>query len=252
MLRKLESALPAQPEPSDGERSQGGTDVLFRAQKREDGTYTVSLTEDGVEKFETALGIAADFGRHTAISPYSTIADIMERTATREELSEVLRSDRDDLPHRLRRSVLKRKLRGSERPSGEQRTVSHIGRMVIVGLVGAWALKQFGVALKDVGDIPGILANLPSDILNLQPMQAFDQVGNNIHDAGWHVLLGTVGALFTYVAAKLVRPFARIYRKDQLVPGERPTVGCATSVLRRVSARWPARGSPEGAPAAGS
>jgi hypothetical protein len=68
-----------------------GDRVLFVARRQPDATYSIALTEEGVENFETALGIADDFGGKTRISPQSTISDIMERTATREELSRVLR-----------------------------------------------------------------------------------------------------------------------------------------------------------------
>jgi len=212
----------------------GATDGLFFfAQQQPDGTYSISLTEDGVQTFETALGVARDLGAKTRISPHSTIADIMERTATREELSHLLKEGGDRLLLHIRTLVLRRMLRGSEKPSARQRTVSRIGKMTIVAIVALWALKQFAIAIQDIEDIPGILANLPGDILNLHPTAAFEQVGSKISDAGQHVLFGALVACLTYIVAKAARPFDRIYRKDQLVPGERIMLRCAHWALRK-------------------
>ena len=231
MLRKLQETLSPQPRAA---RRTGGDEpqhLYFVAQDRGDGTFGVTLTEDGVKRFETALGIAEDLGRHTTISKHSTIADIMERTATRDELSEVLRRGGDGLLHRAHRAILRRKLRGTEQPAADHRTISHIGKACIVGIIALWSLQQFGVAIQDIQNIPGILANFPNDLLNLAPTRAFDAVGSTIDDAGQHVLIGLLGAIATYIAAKVIKPFARIYRKDQLVPGERLAVRCLTWAL---------------------
>jgi len=233
VLRQLESAAP--PPPAESIVGQREDQIFFVARNGADGTYSVTLTEDGVRRFETALGIAQDLGRHSTISPYSTLADVMERTATRDELSDVMRRGRNTLALRLRERVLRRKLRGSERPSAEQSTLSRVGKALLVCIFGTWALLQFVVALQDIQAIPGILANIPNDIWNLQPFQAFGQVGNNIDDAGAHVMMGVLGGLATYVAAKVVRPLGRIYRKDQIIPGERLTLSCLAWTLRGMS-----------------
>lgn len=227
-IEEPDRASPARPEarpPSDR--------LFFLAHKQPDGTYSITLTDEGIQTFETALGIADDLGGKTRISPFSTIADIMERTATREELSQLLRRGSTTLLLRIRRSVLRRQLRGSEKPSGWQRTIGHLGKAAIVGAIGVWTLRQFGTAIQDIEDIPGILANIPSDILNLHPTSAFQEVGARISDAGNHVLIGVLGALLTYVAAKVIRPFGRIYRRDQLIPGERLALRLVNWALRR-------------------
>jgi hypothetical protein len=198
-----------------------GRRPYYLAQPQADGTYSVTLTEDGIEMFEVALGIAHDLSSRSPISPDSTIADIMERTATREELSRVLRQGYGGLPRRVRTLVLERKLRGTEKPSSGQIAISRIGKALIVCLVALWAVQQFAITMQDIGDVPRILAGLPGDIVNLQPAAAFDQVGNRISDAYRHILVGVLGACLTYIVATVLRPFGTIYRKDQLVPGER-------------------------------
>lgn len=208
--------------------------TFFLAERRADGRYQVTLTEEGVRKFETALGLADDFGRHTKISTQSSIADLMDRTATREELSEVSRRDRADLMQRVRRAVLSARYRGGEEPSGDQKTASHILKLVVVGLAGLWTLQQFGIAIQDVRDIPGIVAQIPNDILHLDPGHAIGEVGNRVDDATSHVVLGAEGTIGTYILARIVRPFDRIYRKDQLVTGGRPFLRLASWTLRRV------------------
>ena len=219
-----------------------GDCLFFLARRQPDGTYSITLTEEGVQTFETALGIANDFGGKTRISTYSTIADIMERTAIREELSALLKRGGDGLIYRIRRAVLRHRMRGSERPAGWQRAIGHFGKVVVVGVVAFVALKQFGTAIQDIEDIPGILANVPSDILHFHPTSAFGEVGDKIADAGTHVLLGVLDALLAYVVAKVIRPFSRIYRHDQIVPGERPVLELTSAVLRRLDER--SRGSP--------
>jgi hypothetical protein len=208
-------------------------DRFFLAEKRPDGTYTVTLTEAGVKTFETALGIANDLGGSSLISPYSTIADIMERTATREELSDELRSDDRGLLHWLRVLVLRRKLRGSERPDLRQRIIGHVGKILIVLLFVYWTIQQFATAIGDIVAIPGILGNAPADILH--PLSAFGQVGANISDAGHHFLLGVVGIHLVWLVAVLIKPFARIYRKDQIISGERSMLRMLNTMLRRIA-----------------
>lgn len=225
---------PGRAVPPVGGRHGRDDRVFFVARKQPDGTYSLGMTDEGVQTFETALGIADDLGGRTRISPYSTIADIMDRTATREELSTVLRRGGHGVGYEARVLVLRRKLRGSEKPSAEQRTIGHIGKIVILAIFALWALKQFAIAIQDIEDIPGILANIPSDILHLHPTSAFGDVGNKIADAGDHVLYGVLGACLTYLLAKLIRPFARIYRKDQLLTGERTVLRLASAGLRRV------------------
>lgn len=192
---------------------------FFLAEQRSDGTYGIALTEQGVKTFETALGIANDLGGNSLISPYSTIADIMERTATREELSEVLRQEPHTLLRAVRLAVLRRKLRGSERPTRHQAAVGHVGKLIIVLAFVFWTLQQFITAAQDITAIPGILSNVPTDILH--PTASFGQVGANISDAGHHFLLGVIGIHLAYIAGALIHPFARIYRKDAIIPGER-------------------------------
>lgn len=221
----------------------GDEPLYFIAERVENGNYMVTLTEDGVDRLETALGIAGDLGAATTISSRSTIADIMDRTATRDELSRTLRRGDSHPVHRARVAVLKRRLRGSERPSTAQRVAGHAGKALIVGLIGLWSLRQFGIALGDIESIPGILGNIPNDILNLQPAQAFSDVGAAINDAFAHVLIGVLGCLLTYLVAKLLKPFARMYRRDQVVPGERTAVGFLTWLLRRTDDARRARSS---------
>lgn len=208
-------------------------DRFFLAERGADGTYTVNLTEPGMVAFETALGIANDFGTNTLISPYSTIADLMERNATREELSAEMRRDREGVLHWLRRAVLKRKLRGSENPSSSQRTISHIGKTIIVLLLVYWTLQQFAVAIGDIKDIPGLLSALPQDILN--PTAGTDAIGAKFSDAYTHLILGVVGAHLVYLMAKLIRPLTRIYRKDQLVSGERFVLSALDWLLKKLT-----------------
>jgi hypothetical protein len=208
-------------------------DRFFLAERGLDGTYTVNLTEPGMVAFETALGIANDFGANTLISPYSTIADVMERNATREELSAELRRDRDGVLQWLRRAVLKRKLRGSENPSRRQRTISHIGKTIIVLLFVYWTLQQFAIVLADIRDIPGLLTSLPQDILN--PTAGTDSIGAKFSDAYTHLILGVVGAHLIYLVAKLIRPLTRIYRKDQLVSGERFVLSVLDWLLKKLT-----------------
>jgi hypothetical protein len=210
-------------------------DRFFLAEQRPDGTYGVALTEQGVKTFETALGIAHDFGGSSLISPYSTIADIMERTATREELSEVLRSDLAGLLRAIRLTVLRRKLRGSERPTPRQIVIGHLGKVIIVLLFVFWTLQQFITAVEDITAIPGILSSVPTDLLH--PTAPFGQIGSNISDAGHHFLLGIVGIHLTFIAGALIRPFARIYRKDAIIPGERLVLQLTNSALARLSRR---------------
>ena len=161
----------------------------------------------------------------------------MERTATREELSLLLRQGNGRLLYRVRTLVLRRKLRGTERPSGYQKTISHLGKAVIVGVFGYWALKQFAIAIQDIEDIPGILANVPHDILTLHPTSAVGEIGNRISDAGQRVLIGALTACLTYIVAKIIRPFNRIYRNDQLVPGERLVLRLMNGALRKAAER---------------
>ncbi|HLJ68743.1 MAG TPA: hypothetical protein VKX16_15420, partial [Chloroflexota bacterium] len=229
LLERLRAAVPAPPTPNDRDH------LSFLAERRQDGTYCVALTEAGIQQFETALGLAADFGRHRTVSHHSTIADLMERAATREELSDALRSPAAGNVHRARVAVLRRKLRGTEEPSFEDRTVSRAGKLVIVAAALLWALWQLRIALQDIQDIPGILANLPGDILALTPTRPFEQVGSNISDAGAHLMLTGLGIVVVYVAAKMINPLGRMYRRDQLVPGERTVVRLACWILRRIA-----------------
>ncbi|HEX6506813.1 MAG TPA: hypothetical protein VF221_04200 [Chloroflexota bacterium] len=208
-------------------------DRFFVAEKTPEGTYTVTMTEEGIATFETALGIANDLGRNSLISPYSTIADIMERTATREELSEEMRREDQGLLHWLRILVLRRKLRGSERPMPHQQLIGHMGKLVIVGLFIYWTLQHFYTAVQDIVGIPGILAGAPTDILH--PTAVFGQIGSNISDAGTNFMLGLIGIHLVFIVGALIRPFARIYRKDQVVSGERWFLRVLDGTLRRVS-----------------
>lgn len=208
--------------------------LFFLAERQADGTYAVTLTDSGMQKLETALGIADDLGGQSRISPRSTIADIMERTATREELSQLLRRGGDTFAYRLRLGVLHRRLRASEAPSAQQKTISHIGKALIVAIVGVWALMQFVAAVQDIAAIPGILAGIPSDIFHLHPTSAFAEVGSKISDAGTRVLAGVLGSLLTYVVSRLIQPFAPVYRMDQLVPGERLALRVVNDVVRRL------------------
>jgi hypothetical protein len=208
-------------------------DQFFLAEQRPDGTYGITLTEQGVKTFETALGIANDLGGSSLISPYSTIADIMERTATREDLSAVLRSEPHDGLRTVRLTVLRRKLRGSERPTLRQTVVGHIGKLIIVLLFVLWTLQQFIIAVQDITAIPGILSSIPTDILH--PTASFGQVGSNISDAGHHFFLGVIGILLTYIAGALIHPLIRIYRKDAIIPGERPVLRLLNGSLARLS-----------------
>jgi hypothetical protein len=210
-------------------------DQFFLAEQRPDGTYGVTFTEEGIKTFETALGIAHDLGGNSLISPYSTIADIMERTATREDLSEVLRSQLHGLLRFVRLAVLQRKLRGSERPTAHQIAVGHIGKLIIVLLFVFWTLQQFVTAVQDITAIPGILSSVPTDLLH--PTAPFGQIGSNISDAGHHFLLGIVGIHLAYIVGVLVRPFARIYRKDAIIPGERFFLRVINRFLARFSRR---------------
>ena len=232
MLQRLQKAAALAPEETSVAERQDRS--FFLAERTPDGRYQVTLTEEGVRKFETALGLADDFGRHRKISTQSTIADLMDRTATREELSEISRRDRNDLLHRMRKAVLSAKYKGSEEPSGEQKSAGHIFKLVVVGLAGLWTLQQFGIAIQDVRDIPGIVAQIPNDILHLNPGQAIGEVGNTVDDATSHVVLGAEGTIGTYILARIVRPFDKIYRKDQLVTGQRPFLRLANWTLRRV------------------
>lgn len=211
--------------------------LFFVAQQQPDGTYSVTLTEEGIDTFEIALGIAHDLSSKTPISPDSTIADIMDRTATREELTRLMRRGGASLLYRIRMLILQRKLRGSEDPSARQRAISRIGRALIVAIIGVWALQQFAIALQDIGDIPGILAGLPGDIVNLHPTTPFDQVGNRISDAYRHILIGVLGVCFTYIMAVVIRPFGKIYRKDQLLPGERVVLRLLNRLARTLETR---------------
>ena len=210
-------------------------DRFFLAENRPDGTYAVSFTEEGIKTFETALGIAHDLGANSLISPYSTIADIMERTATREELSAELRGARGGVLGFIRLAVLRRKLRGTERPSARQAIVGHVGKVIVVLLFVVWTIQQFIVAVQDITAIPGILSSLPTDLLH--PTAPFQSIGSNISDAGHHFLLGIVGIHLAYIAGALIRPFARIYRKDAIIPGERACLRLANRFLARLSSR---------------
>jgi hypothetical protein len=205
---------------------------FFSAEQTRDGTYAVTFTEEGIATFETALGIASDLGRNSRISEYSTIADIMERTATREDLSEALREGGNSPLQAVRIAVLRRKLRGSERPTATQAWIGHIGKIAIVLLFVIWTAQQLIAAVQDITAIPGLLLNAPVDILH--PTAVFSQVGANISDAGTHFVYGVVGLHLIYIAIALIRPFARIYRKDQIIPGERPLL---RSLKRLLSGR---------------
>lgn len=218
-------------------RLPGAHPVFFHAESRPDGTYSVTLTEDGLRVFETALGVAQDLGGQTRISTYSTIADIMERTATREELSAVMREESGGFVHGARLLVLRCMLWGSEEPSMPARILGHLGKMLVVALFLLWTLQQFGIAIADIGAIPGILAGIPSDILHLHPTSAVTDVGNKIHDAGLHVVYGVLGVCLTLIAAKLVGPLGRIYRNDQIIAGERAVIRLIARALRRAARR---------------
>src|SRR5947209_5142982 len=115
-------------------------DLFFVAHKQADGTYAIALTDEGVETFETALGVARDLGGKTRISPQSTIADIMERTAIREELSRALREDKTGAVHRMHVAVLRRRYQGSENPSEAQKLISRAARVIIVAILALWTL----------------------------------------------------------------------------------------------------------------
>ncbi|GAC1473321.1 MAG: hypothetical protein PVSMB7_27140 [Chloroflexota bacterium] len=233
------SALPDASAPGKVEKRRGvspATDRTFYvACKQADGTYTVTLTEDGVQRFETALAIADDLGRESRISPRSTIADIMDRTATREELSELLRREERPMNVTVRVAVLKRRLRGSERVTPARLLASHIAQLLILGVLALWAIMQPLPSIQDIQDIPGILAGIPNDVLNLHPTSAFGEVGNRISDAGLHVLYGVVGVCLAYLLAFLIHPLAAIYLKDQLLPGERRVLRMEDWALRRRS-----------------
>lgn len=238
----IQDALEVERRPKMDVRSRSATELgapaghdrlFFVAEMQPDGTYSIALTEEGLQPFETALGIADDLGGNTRISPQSTIADIMERTAVREELSRVLRQGDESMRTRLRIAVLRRRLRGSERPSSRERLVGHLGKMVIIAVVILGALLQFGTAIADIAAIPGILAGIPSDILNFHPTSAFGEVGDRIADAGRRVLFGVLIACCAYILARLIRPFDRIYRIDQIVPGERPALRLLDAALAR-------------------
>jgi hypothetical protein len=231
------AGLPQSTHAAEAVSGVGGDRLFFLAEKQSDGTYAITLTEEGVQTFETALGIADDLGGKTRISSFSTIADIMERTATREELSYLLRQAGTGMLYHSRMRVLRRKLRGSEKPSLSQRTIGHVGKAVILGIIALWTLQQFVIAIQDIADIPGILAGIPGDLIQLHPTSAFGDVGNKISDAGYHVVIGALGCVFTYIAAKLIRPFGRIYRKDQILPGERVVLGLIAWTLGKAYAR---------------
>jgi hypothetical protein len=234
------SALPDIPSPQTapavpGTALPGGHDtVLFLAERQEDGTYRVALTEQGVESFETSLGVARDLGRSSRISAQATVADLMERAAMREELSALLRADPAGTIHRFHIAVLRWKLHGTERPAGFERVASHLGRALIPLLMALWSLQQFGVAAQDIQTIPGILAHIPSDILHLQLTAPFTAVGRRIADADHHLLLGLAGMILTFIAATAVRPFLTIYRKDAVVPGGRAALRLAHAGLHRL------------------
>jgi hypothetical protein len=224
------------------ERRPVGEPLFFLAEAQPDGTYRVTLTEEGLSTFETALAIARDLGGQTRISTRSTVADIMERTAIREELSEVLRQEDGSMLRSLRILLLRRMLWGSEEPSHASKIIGHIGKLLVIGTLLVWTLLQVWIAISDIAAIPGILAGIPSDILNLHPTSAFSDVGQRISDAGTHVLYAALGACFTYVASKLIKPFARIYRHDQLIPGERLLFGGLAAFLRYTYRRRHASG----------
>lgn len=208
-------------------------DRFFLAEQRSDGTYGVTFTEQGIKTFETALGIAHDLGGDSLISPYSSIADVMERTATREAVSDVLRSELRGFLRLFRLTVLRRKLRGSERPTVRQAIVGHIGKLIIVLLFVFWTMQQFITAVQDITAIPNILSNVPVDLL--QPTAPFGHVTSNVSDAGHHFLLGIVGIHLAYIIGALIRPLARIYRKDAIIPGERLALRLTNHVLTRIA-----------------
>src|SRR5947209_14410106 len=214
-----------------------GMPLFFHAESRGDGTYTVTLTEDGLRTFETALGVANDLGGQTRISTYSTIADIMERTAAREELSAVMREPPPGLVGTARVAVLRCRLWGSEEPSTASKIAGHLGKLAVIALILLWTLVQIGTAISDIAAIPGILAGIPHDILNLHPTSAITDVGQNIADAGTHGLYAVVGFCLAYVTGAAIKPMRRIYRHDQIIPGERTVVGALAAVLRRASTR---------------
>jgi hypothetical protein len=209
-------------------------DPLFLvANQAPDGTYSVSLTAEGIEAFETALGIAQDLGGRSTISPSSTIGDIRERAALREELSAVRRQSGSSRVHALRLAVVRRRLQGSNRPSAREKLLGHVGRVGIVGLVLVWTVMQFLTSVLDVAAIPGILAGIPGDLLQLHPLSAVTDSGAKLSDAGLHLLYGVVGVVLTFVAAMLVRPFSNIYRRDQVLIGQRAVMRWAAAWLRR-------------------
>ncbi|HZU11332.1 MAG TPA: hypothetical protein VFB58_00690 [Chloroflexota bacterium] len=212
---------------------------FFVTERDPSGLYRLALTDEGIQTFETALGIADDFGRRRSISTQSTIADLMDRAAIREELAEVRRQDRRDLVGRLRLRALAARYRGSEEPPAGAIALSRLLRAVAVLLVALWTLRQFGIAIADIQAIPGILSQIPSDILHLDPGRAITAVGRKIADAEAHVIGGIVGVVFTYVAAAIFRPFAPIYRKDALAPALRAFFRFSTWILRHVDRRAP-------------
>lgn len=214
-----------------------GLPLFFHAEGRPDGTYTITLTEDGLRTFETALGIANDLGGQTRISTYSTIADIMERTATREELSAVMRSETGGVLRAARITVLRCRLWGSEEPSLPARLAGHLGKLIVVGLILLWTFVQIATAIADIAAIPGILANIPHDILNLHPTSGITDVGRDISDAGTHALYSVVGFCLAYLTGLAIKPLRRIYRHDQIIPAERPAVGALAAVLRRAETK---------------
>lgn len=224
-----------------------GLPLFFHAEGRPDGTYTITLTEDGLRTFETALGIANDLGGQTRISTYSTIADIMERTATREELSALMRAGTGGVLRGARITVLRCRLWGSEEPSFPARLAGHVGKLIVVGLILLWTFMQIATATADIAAIPGILANIPHDILNLHPTSAITDVGRNVSDAGTHALYAAAGFCLAYLTGLAVKPLRRIYRHDQIIPAERPVMGALAAALRRAEtkdgASSPASGS---------
>jgi hypothetical protein len=161
----------------------------------------------------------------------------MERTATREELSAVMREPTGSIVRTVRMAVLRCRLWGSEEPSMLSRVIGHLGKLLVVTLILLWAIIQFEVAVSDIAAIPGILAGIPHDILNLHPTSAVTDVGHNISDAGTHVLYAIIGLCLAYIAGIFVKPLRRIYRHDQIIPGERPFMGALAALLRRASQR---------------
>ena len=207
--------------------------LFFIANQVSDGTYSVALTAEGMEAFETVLGIGQDLGGRSTISPSSTIADIRERAATREELATATRQSNSSHLHALRLAVLRRRLQGSDQPSPREKLLGRAGRGLIVGLVLVWTLLQFLSSVLDVAAIPAILAGTPVDLLQLHPLSAVSDSAAKIGDAGLHLLYGVVGVVLTVAVAMVVRPFARIYRRDQILLGERPVMRWAAAWLCR-------------------